>query len=285
MFHLRDARSNFAGYTTIAWLHDFVAKSTDLTVNIDCSRLRWLDANLAAPLSAVFRLHGKEAGREFRFHNLAPAQRSILCDTGLLKGDRDPQRGTVIPLQHFVGGQSEEFALYSKNHLEGKGIPVMSKELRTRFYEGIDEVFQNAEIHSESVEGVLACGQLYPMRKRLDFCITDMGLGIPAVVRRGKGLRLTGSEAIQWAMTGCNTTRIGDVPGGLGLKILKEFITLNRGRLIVVSETGYWEMSGGNMEMRELPVPFPGTAVTIEVNTADSKIYKLKSEIDPTGIF
>ena len=161
----------------------------------------------------------------------------------------------------------------------------MSSQLERRFFEGIDELFQNCEIHSKTEHGMFACGQHYPRTNRLDFSLVDLGLGFEEVVYRGTGNRMPPAEAIMWAMTGSNTTRAGDVPGGLGLKILREFIQLNGGRLLVVSHKGYWCLHKHGVDKRVLRVPFPGTAVTLEVNLADRSEYRMKHEIDPTAVF
>ena len=58
------------------------------------------------------------------------------------------------------------------------------------------------------------------------------------MVSQGLQREIGPSAAIEWAMKGRNTTRSGDVPGGLGLKILKEFIQLNGGRLSIVDHIG-----------------------------------------------
>ena len=93
------------------------------------------------------------------------------------------------------------------------------------------------------------------------------------------------SDAIDWAMTGTNTTRQGDVPGGLGLKILRDFIELNEGTLSVVSGNGYWCSAPNGMRRKEMVDPFPGTIVTIEVDTSDPKGYQMVDEIDPDSVF
>ena len=71
----------------------------------------------------------------------------------------------------------------------------------------------------------------------------------------------------------------GPIPGGLGLKLLREFIQKNHGRLTVVSDKGYWEQHpDGNLEMTRMINPFPGTVVNIEINTSDQKTYVLSTE-------
>ena len=82
-----------------------------------------------------------------------------------------------------------------------------------------------------------------------------------------------------------NTTKRGRIPGGLGLKLLREFITLNGGRLQIVSDRGYWGLEEGHTQAERLSQPFPGTVVNVEINTADTQSYKLSSELKETDIF
>jgi hypothetical protein len=87
-------------------------------------------------------------------------------------------------------------------------------------------------------------------------------------------------------MEGQNTTKTGPIPGGLGLKLLREFITLNKGCIQVVSDKGFWEQdSNGNVITKAFSYPFPGTVVNIEINTADKNTYALSSEISTDDIF
>ena len=44
---------------------------------------------------------------------------------------------------------------------------------------------------------------------------------------------ISASKAIEWAMEENTTTRLGDIPGGLGLAIIREFVELNGGKLTV----------------------------------------------------
>jgi hypothetical protein len=127
--------------------------------------------------------------------------------------------------------------------------------------------------------GIFTCGQNFPRKRRIDFAIADLGIGIRSNLLKKIDLDLPAVDAINWAMKGRNTTKTGPIPGGLGLKLLSEFIRLNQGRIQVVSETGYWEQrSDGSVDTQVLPYPFPGTVVNIEINTADTNSYILSSE-------
>lgn len=211
--------------------------------------------------------------------------RQALTAVGFFPTVRDRRRSTIIPLQRFDLGDGKEFAGYTQQHFANKGLPAMSDAVTERFFEGIDELFQNCAIHSKSEAGVFSSGQLFPRKDRLDFSITDIGLGFQRVVNQKLQRNLGPAAAIDWAMTGSNTTRMGDVPGGLGLKILRDFIAKNGGRLVVASYDGYWSEKAGQLTRTTLAQTFPGTAVTIELNTADDSSYVMADEIDPAAVF
>ena len=99
------------------------------------------------------------------------------------------------------------------------------------------------------------------------------------------GKRLGHSAAIAWAMERNNTTRVGDIPGGLGLDILRDFIKLNGGRLIVASEAGYWCQRGEFVEMTDLAFPYPGTSIVMEIDCSDQNRYELSKPTDPNDIW
>ena len=69
----------------------------------------------------------------------------------------------------------------------------------------------------------------------------------------------------------------GPIPGGLGLKLLREFVRLNEGRIQIVSDRGYWECDTNGENAVRMEQSFPGTVV-LEINTADTKSSYLKSE-------
>lgn len=162
----------------------------------------------------------------------------------------------------------------------------MSKALAKRFKQSLLEVFLNAAIHSESDSGVFVCGQFYPKKQRIDFTILDAGVGIPAKVNNYLRIgNLDSCEAIKWALTEGNTTKAGDQPGGLGLKLIQDFIQINKGKLQIVSKFGYYEYSINGESYRKLNYEFPGTCINIEINTNDSSSYCLESELSSEDIF
>ncbi|MFH1096327.1 MAG: ATP-binding protein [Candidatus Desantisbacteria bacterium] len=124
-----------------------------------------------------------------------------------------------------------------------------------------------------------------PKRHQLNFSVTDLGIGIRQNVKENACLDLTPEDAIVWATEGRNTTKRDKIPGGLGLKLLREFIDLNGGHIQIVSDAGYWWREKGKTVSARLSQSFPGTVVSVEINTADTQSYVLSSELTEDNIF
>ncbi len=118
--------------------------------------------------------------------------------------------------------------------------------------------------------------------------MADLGIGICQNIEDYTGFKFSPEEAIIWATKEFNSTKnskLPGVPGGLGLKILCDFIDLNGGCIRIVSDAGYWRRRDSKIVTRPLNYPFPGTVVSVEINTADTSAYKLASELNPEDIF
>ena len=154
-----------------------------------------------------------------------------------------------------------------------------------KFRESVYEIFSNAVGHSQTKLGIFSCGQFFPKNHCLNLSVADLGIGIRENVLQSVGLDLRADEAIAWATRDRNTTKRGPIPGGLGLKLLREFVELNRGRIQIVSDAGYWASFRGGIRTCELPDPFPGTVVSLQIDTSDKHSYVLSSEAPETDIF
>ncbi len=67
-------------------------------------------------------------------------------------------------------------------------------------------------------------------------------------------------------------SKTGTHPGGVGLKFLQDFIALNRGKLQIASRRGFYECLAGDEKYATMPADFRGTAVNVEINTADTEV-------------
>jgi hypothetical protein len=285
--HLHDILSDFEGFSTLANLADQLKEIVFDQIVVNMSQVEWFDANMCAPFGSI--LYQAGWANSVSVCGLRPKVEDILSKNGFLLSyggiPKLDSYGTTIGYRRFEPKDDRAFVEYTNTSLTGKGIPEMSQGLRKKFLEGILELFNNSVDHSGTELGIYSCGQFFPKKNRLDYSLADLGMGIPENLRRMIRLDKVDEEAIDWAMTGHNTTKSGAIPGGLGLKLLRKFITLNEGRIQIVSGCGYWELKAGSLNLRHFQHPFPGTVVNIEFNTADTKSYRLSREISPEDIF
>jgi signal transduction histidine kinase len=282
-------RSDYAGFNNIAHIAE---QSRDVlldSVELDFSSCGFFEANMAAPLYAVVARIRDELN-DVSITNLKPSLEKILRKNHFLtKFQKDAlmdTNHTTVPFKTFKLQAGEQFFEYLESYMHGKGIPTMSEGLTKRFRQSLFEIFQNAAIHSKSDSGIFVCGQFFPQMHRLDFTIADAGVGIRKNVRKYTGnAKMSSCAAIKWALTEGNTTKTGNQPGGLGLKLLKDFIRMNEGKLQIVSRLGYYEFSANGDDCIKLDHDFPGTCINIEINTQDTSSYCLKSELSSSDIF
>lgn len=276
IFDLHNIHSNHQGFSALG---DLAAKTIALEyskVEICFEKVRWFDANMAAPLGAVI---ARIADR----YNLVsvveiPSTLSILHRNGFLAAIGAPSQSlpseTVLPYVRFRKHDTNRFYDYLDEHLPGKGLPDMSSDFALRFQQSLGEIFVNADTHSESELGVFVCGQFYPTKQRLDISMADAGITIPGRVKKRFGIPMPDAIALKWALVEGNTTKEG-TPGGVGLELLRKFVSENGGKLQIASGCAFWEFHEGKEKLLPLTNPFPGTVVNLEVFTGDDKVYGL----------
>jgi hypothetical protein len=283
--------TNEDGFLQILELLRYSGTNLDnpLEVNID----DWFDANMCASLGAIFT-YLSHNNRSLRISVNRNETREILQKNLFLThaANLPPLQdtyGSTIEYRCFGNDTSsgEAFKRYvTESFRPGvRGLPTMSELLIRCFRQSVFELYLNTVDHSCSTLGTFACGQYFHKKSRLIFNIADLGCGIPGSVRHYFREDRSTIDALLWATSG-NTTRRGKRPGGSGLQLIREFISKNNGRLIIVSEDGFWIQKGADdPECKTIPTGFPGTSVTIEINTSDTASYCLSSEVDANDIF
>ena len=288
-FHLLEIHHDYTSFEVLASIYAQAKELMFHEVEIDMQYTKWFDADMCAAFGAILYSLSDRLNKVNIIH-IPKKVETILSKNGFLSHYGRvtiPDRwGTTIPYQRFDVEDDHFFANYIEDELIHRSeIPEMSHELLKKFRESIFEIFSNAVSHSRSELGIFSCGQYFPNRNRLVFTVADLGVGIRQNIRDFNGQDLSSVEAIVWATEGNTTTRQGNLPGGLGLKILCEFIDLNRGCLQIVSRSGYWKRREGKIETKRLSNPFPGTAVSVEINTVDRHTYSSPSELNTEDIF
>jgi len=286
---LPEIRHNQDGFEALVRLISKTEECLFDDIEIDMGGVGWFDADMCAPFGALlYKLSDRINTVELT--KIPQAVTRILSKNGFLSNygrEKLPDTfGTTIPYMRFDAKDDRFFAGYIEDEFVRRSeMPRMSRGLIKKFRESVFEIFSNAVLHSQTKLGIFSCGQYFPKRNRLDFAVADLGIGIRQNVLDNTGLDLRAEAAIAWATDGQNTTKRGQIPGGLGLKLLREFIILNGGRIQIVSDSGYWALERGDVTMREMKYKFPGTVVSIEIDTADKRSYKLSSEISEKDIF
>lgn len=258
-------------------------------IEFDMQATNWFDADMCAVFGALL-YYISENLNTVTLTNIPSQIEDILSRNGFLshygRMKVPDHSGTTISYQRCDVEDDRYFADYIENEfIRRTEIPRMSTRLLRKFRESIFEIFSNAVQHSSTEKGIFSCGQFFPRRNRLDFTVADLGVGMHRNVQEFLKTDITPADAINWATEGQNTTRRGEIPGGLGLKLLRDFIDLNGGCIQIVSDAGYWQRKDSQTILSHMTEPYPGTVVTVEINTADAHSYVLSSELNQDDIF
>ena len=279
----RQVSTDPAGFEALAGLHGATRRLFGELLTLDLTHLRFFDANMCAPLGAVLALVADRFNAVRVVNIVAPVEQIFRKNRFLVRygyPSLPDTNHTTMPFRRLRLPGDGEFSEYVSDQFRGKGLPRMSDRAADAFRKSVFEVFQNATLHSDSELGAFACGQFFPNKERLDFTMADAGIGIRDRVRHYLGVPdLSSVSCLCWAIQPRHSTRAEPSPGGLGFEFLKKFANLNGGRIQIVSRRGYYEFRGTEDVFRPLDADYPGTAVTIEINTADSGRYVTTNEI------
>ncbi|MFZ5515368.1 MAG: ATP-binding protein [Candidatus Zhuqueibacterota bacterium] len=280
--------SNFDGYD---FLIDFCKKLDNLWLEeiiLDFNNTSWFEANLLAILGALLNRAENELNT-IKIRNLNSTLETLFQRNQFLShfggfNLQDYYR-TTVKYTKFKSTDEKLFKFYLDGELlSQKALPKMSDRLRKKINESIFEIFNNAVTHGQC-QHIFCCGQYYPRKLKLDFTVVDLGVTIKKNVVEYLGNNLSGKQAIKWAVAENNTTKTGSIPGGLGLKLIREFITLNCGKIQIISADGYWEQKENEIITQSFEHEFPGTIVNLEFNIDDKSSYLLSTELDHENIF
>jgi hypothetical protein len=271
MLHqLTNAQCSIEGFRALGELAAETEQLAKDSLGVSFESLPAFDAQMAAPLGVVLARITDRANKVFivdvPWGQLEMLSRNrFLADFG--HAGTTEISATALPYTRFATTDGPHFYDYLDAHLPGKGLPEMTSEFSLLLQQSLGEVFVNAETHSDSRLGVFICGQFYPVRQRLYISIADAGITIPERVNRRFASHLHPIQALRWVLAKGHTTKEA-TPGGLGLKQLHEFVVRNEGTVQIASGKAFWHFAAGMGQFTELVHAFPGTVVSIEVNTA-----------------
>jgi len=280
--------SDLSGFNEVAALSEKAKEVFSEKVYFDFQSCNFFEATMAAPFYAAMTRYYDQLNT-VSFTNIRPEiqiilqKKHFLYDSGFSERHDSPK--TTLPFKRFKLTSGEQFSEYLDQYMHNWGIPKISDGLAKKFRQSLFEIFQNAMQHSSSEQGIFVSGQFFSKQHRLDFTIADAGVGIRENVRKFlANVKITSCQAITWALQETNTTRTNQ-PGGLGLKLIKEFLCLNGGKMLIASRHGFYEYSSSEEKCEKLHHDFPGTCVTLEINSNDTSCYALKPELTSSDIF
>jgi len=284
--------SDFDGYSFFAGLDAATLELDFSKLILDFRNNVWFEANLCAVLGALLnKIQGNF--NNVLIENIPLRQQDILSRNHFLAtfgGEKiTDHHNTTIKYRRNKLAEEKLIHQFLNTDLLGKhDFPRLSALAFKEIERSIFEIFSNAILHG-NCEFVYSCGQYFPnkMPPHVDFTIVDLGNTIKSNVNTYLNDTLSGTAAIEWAIEENHTTKPkeGNIPGGLGLQIIIEFVKLNKGKLQIVSSDGYWEINKGEVQSKLMEYEFPGTIVNIEFNLDDASFYYLKEELNSDIIF
>lgn len=153
----------------------------------------------------------------------------------------------------------------------------VKESLRLSLIEAITNVIDHSEIDDYYI-----CCQHYPERRQIRLCIADSGIGIRNSLSKSAeytNLR-NDHNAIERATEEGVTSRPGRA--GLGLNHIKQFLTVNKGQLCIISGHGkvFWKFDQGKTLRQCMPIEFTGTILKIIVNVDKDSFYFMSDETE-----
>lgn len=284
--------SDFNGYSFFSNLNKALESFRFEKIELDFSFNTWFEANLCSALGALINKSNSNFNQVF-INNLGFKQEEIFRKNHFLASfggfKIQDYNDTTIKYRKSRITEDKRIKDFLDKELIGKpDFPKLSNAARSEIIRSIFEIYSNAIIHGGCKE-VYSCGQFYPQKRppRIDFTIVDIGHTIKKNVNEFLASDFNGVEAIIWALAENNTTKPkeNNIPGGLGLKLIEKFVSLNKGKLQIVSSDGFWELNKGKQNASDLDYPFPGTLVNLEFNLDDDSFYYLKEEEPEPIIF
>lgn len=281
-----EVRTDKKGYESLALLYHEIARCEDRELLLDFTFCKRFDANLASVLGAILSYLAEEGREVFITNPTYAGVRRTLSRNKFFRAHlvetKNEERGFYIMYKKFSISEHDLLKKYIKDELvNNKFFPLHTEKAGEFIAEHIYEIYVNAIMHGDCAY-VHSCGEFitgdsYPT---LDMTIVNCGTTIHERVNaylKTKGVEQNDPrESILWAIEEGHTTK--DVPGGLGLYMIKDFIRRNEGGLQIISANAMFEYRNGRGSTTILENCFPGTIVNMKFNVNDNKIYYLGPE-------
>lgn len=281
-----DVKTNFDGYERLLAILDEAKYTQDTVIAFDFSQVHFFEANLCAVLATIIEIL-EDSGKEVILQNFNNQVETILRKNGfLLAFGFSPildRYQTSIRYQKFnpkIVADDSNFEQYIKAELLSKSdFPSHSILLGKHITLRIFELYENARTHG-LCNSIHACGQYFPKMpgKPLNITIVDTGKNFQENVSEFLKQEIDAVSAIEWGMQNGNTTKTGNISGGLGLDLIFQFVQHNKGKIQIISSNGFWEWHREAVFKKEMAHSFNGTIANLRFNLNDTSHYYLVGE-------
>jgi hypothetical protein len=280
----KNIKSNLIGYTYFAQLYADTSNCIAESLLFDFNECELLEGNLCAVFGGIL-YDLQYRGNAIAFINVSDRMRGVFSRNrflNIVESINIPKtiQSTTIYYNRFSIEEEKEIKRYVQSELLDKRLmPEISDLAKKKILEAIFEIFVNATTHGETSE-IFTCGEFFdrPKVPYVYFTFVDFGRSIRTNVSTYLNREISAQKAIEWAVTPGNTTKTGNHSGGLGLKIIQDFIEINTGKMHIVSAEGLWELERNVVKSFMLPYSFPGTIITLAINLDKTKSFMLKEE-------
>ena len=284
-FNLINIDTSFESYQQLIDLYNENKDCRFETIEI--SFQQWFAANLSSALGAILDKLLLDLNT-IHFDNISPNIRTIMQKNDFLShfgyqriADSNNTTISYLKLKPADGRFFHEYVV--KELLNRPELPTITPALKKKIAESIYEIFVNAQLHSES-DFIYTCGQVFPTEHTINFTITDTGMGFRKRVNSRFKRNLSSVQAIKWAMINGNSTK-HNISGGIGLAILEEFVSINKGKIQIISDDGFYQLDSSGVQAKLFSGSFPGTIINVQFKTDDTTSYSLMSEADSGDLF
>lgn len=206
--------------------------------------------------------------------------------TGVFDLPSETHNSNTIPYREdLVLDQDNIIDFLSNKWLKAQWVSV-SEKLLWEIMGNMWEIYSNAFEHSGTNHGVFTCGQYY-RNDNVVLTVVDFGKGIVENVRdffilngitEAQARKVPDRKWLQWAFQRGNSTISNkNVPRGMGLDLLKNFISTNHGRLELYSNNAHVVVDTTGEHYEDCKYGFSGTVVHITL-ICDERYYRLRSE-------
>ena len=171
---LTNINNTFESYQSIISFYDRNKEKVFETIELELKK--WFAANMCAALGAVLDLLSKENINQIKFTYIDDEIKTILLKNKFLSyynfSDFYDTHHTTIPYLKLEKTDGKYFKNYVSQELINRPeLPDISDLLKEKIIEGINEIFTNAQIHSESDYIYIHVGSFFQRNTKLSLLL------------------------------------------------------------------------------------------------------------------